>query len=78
MGEVRVKVKITNVFDEMLARRGQLSPQQVRVYEAEAVVDTGAVSLVLPIFVSEKLGLARPYKQMAVYADGRGDEVDVT
>jgi clan AA aspartic protease len=50
----------------------------VRSLEADALVDTGAVSLVLPSFVVEQLGLGRPYKQVAEYADGRREEVDAT
>ena len=44
MGEVRVKVKLTNFIDDAMLRRGQLSADKVRTYEADALVDTGAVS----------------------------------
>ena len=57
MGEVRVKVKITNTGDEIMARRGLLPASEIRAYEADAMVDTGAVSPVLPSFVVQKLGL---------------------
>jgi len=36
MGEVRAKVKLINAVDEALVRRNQLSPEQVRTYEAQA------------------------------------------
>jgi len=36
MGEVRVAVKLTNAVDEALVRRGMLTPEQVRTYQAEA------------------------------------------
>src|SRR5438045_1529738 len=78
MGEVRVEVKLTNVIDVNLARNKKLAPSKVRSVEANALVDTGAVRLILPSFVVEKLGLARVGKQVAEYADGRLDEVDVT
>jgi predicted aspartyl protease len=78
MREVRVKVKLMNAVDEGLARRGQLAPDQVRVYEPEAVVDTGAVRCTLPSFVAERLGLGRVARYTARYADGRLDEVDLT
>jgi clan AA aspartic protease len=78
MGEVRVEVKITNVVDEGLVRRGQARPESIRSYRANALVDTGAVRLVLPSFVVEQLGIARVGKQVAEYADGRHDEVDLT
>ena len=58
MGEVRVKVKLTNSVDEGLVRRGQMKPEEVRTYEADALVDTGAVRCVLPSFVADQLGLA--------------------
>ena len=57
MGEVRAKVKLINALDEMLARRGQLSPTQVHTYEADALVDTGAVRSMIPSQVVQQLGL---------------------
>src|SRR5580765_410913 len=58
MGEVRVKVKLTNAGDEVLVRRGLLTADKIRSYEAEALVDTGAVRSVLPAHVVQLLGLA--------------------
>lgn len=56
MGEVRARIKITNAVDEALARRGQLSADQVRSYVADALVDMGAVRTVIPPHVVEQLG----------------------
>jgi clan AA aspartic protease len=78
MGGVRASVKLTNSVDLGLVRRNLMQPHEVRTFEADALVGTGAVALVVPSFVAERLGLARPMKQVAVYADGRRDEVDVT
>ncbi|MBI3327970.1 MAG: clan AA aspartic protease [Nitrospinae bacterium] len=78
MGEVRARVKLTNAIDEGLARRGQLAPDQVRVYETEAMVDTGAVRCVLPSSVADRLGLTYIARSTAPYADGRLAEVDLT
>ena len=78
MGEVRTTVKLSNSVDLGLVRRNLMRPHEVRVFEADALVDTGAVALVIPSFVAEQLGLARPMKQVAEYADGRREEVDVT
>ncbi|MFQ6120698.1 MAG: hypothetical protein ACE5KE_12555, partial [Methanosarcinales archaeon] len=75
---VRVRVKLTNAVDEALVRRGQLAPEQVRVYETEGLVDTGAVRCTLPPFVVDRLELARVARYMAQYADGRLEEVDLT
>ena len=57
MGEVRVKVKLTNALDRALARRGQISEKEIRKYEADALIDTGAGSSVVPANVMEQLGL---------------------
>ena len=78
MGEVRVKIKLTNNIDEVMVRQKKLARSKVRTMEIEGVVDTGAVALALPSYVAEKLGLTRLGKQVAQYADGRLAEVDVT
>lgn len=78
MGEVKVRIKLTNNVDDVLAQQGKLARAQVRSIELEGVVDTGSVSLTLPSHVVQTLGLTRLYKQIAEYADGRLEEVDVT
>jgi len=78
MGEVRVMLRLCNAADMALARRNLMRPEEIRALEADALVDTGAVIFVLPCLVVERLGLARPFKQVAEYADGRREEVDVT
>jgi clan AA aspartic protease len=78
MGEVRVKARLVNAMDQALVRRGQLEPSQVHVYEADALIDTGAVRCVLPPHVVERLGLGRTGQRMAEYADGRREAVDLT
>ena len=78
MGEVRVKVKLTNPFDETLAAMGQLDPAAVRSYEADALVDTGAVRCVVPSTVVDQLGIRCVETRNAEYADGRTEEVDLT
>ena len=78
MGEIRVRVRLVSALDEMLARRGQLPADQVRIYEADAMVDTGAVRTVIPVHVLQQLGLDVRGQRVAEYADGRQDMVDVT
>jgi clan AA aspartic protease len=78
MGEVRVKVKLTNALDEALLRRKQIRPDQVRTYEADALVDTGAVRTIIPSQVVEKLGIQIRSNRVAEYADGRTDTVGLT
>ncbi len=78
MGEVRVKVKITNSTDQALARRGKMKPGEVRFYEADAMVDTGAVQTIMPFDVVNALGLETPEKRGVEYTDGRKEVVPVT
>ena len=78
MGEIRVKVKITNAADDALARRGQLAPDKIRTYEADAMVDTGAVRSVVPVHVMQSLGVQPRAQRVAEYADGRKETVGLT
>lgn len=78
IGEVRVKVKLTNAGDEVLVRRGLLTADKVRSYEANALVDTAAVRSVLPREVVQRLGLATVGKSRATYANDLSEDVDIT
>jgi len=78
MGEVKVKVKLTNALELGLVRRGTMSIGEVHLYETNAIVDRECISLVLPSHVVRKLDLERRGKQVVRYADGRSEEVDVT
>jgi clan AA aspartic protease len=78
MGEVRVKVKLVNAIDEELVNRGLLNPNQLRVYETEALVDTGATRIVIPMEVVQILGLKIRGQQTAKYADGRQEVIGLT
>ncbi|NER33662.1 MAG: clan AA aspartic protease [Oscillatoria sp. SIO1A7] len=78
MGAVRVNVKLINAIDRKLVNRGLLSPNLLRSYEAEALVDTGSSSLVIPMDVAEYLGLKMVERQMVTYADGREEIVSLT
>ncbi len=78
MGEVRVKVKLTNSYDASRRQRGEISEDEVRKYEADALIDTGAVSSVIPANVMKILGLLSRGERVAEYADGRKDIVKLT
>ena len=75
MGEVKVRVKISNIIDEGKARRGEIPKDQVRRVEVEAVVDTGAVRSVMPRPLMDQLGLLEQHRTLARYADGRAESV---
>nr|MBA3600515.1 aspartyl protease family protein [Acidobacteriota bacterium] len=78
MGEVRVKVKLINAGDEAMLRRGKISKEEVRTYETDALVDTGATPSVLPIDVVQRLGLDLVRKERATCANNSSENVDVT
>jgi clan AA aspartic protease len=78
LGEVRLKVLLTNAGDEEVASRGLMKPEEIRSMEVEAVVDTGAVRSVIPKFIVEQLGLAIDSTRTVMYADGRQEDVPVT
>ena len=65
-------------MDEALARRGQLTPEQVRSLQVDALIDTGAVRTVVPPQVAQDLGLQIRGQRVAEYADGRKEPVGVT
>jgi predicted aspartyl protease len=78
MGEIRVKVLLTNATDDALHRRKKLAKKAVRRYEADAMVDTGAVRSVIPQHVLSALGLVTRGDRVAEYADGRTESVGVS
>jgi clan AA aspartic protease len=78
VGAVRVHVRLSNGSDEALVRTGQLQPQDVRNFEGEALVDTGAVKSVIPAFVMQQLGLTAIERTPVQYADGRVESVEMT
>lgn len=78
VGAVRTKVRLLNAIDEALVSRGLLAPRLLRECETEALVDTGAVYLVLPEAIVQQLGLRILGQQRAKFADGREAMVGVT
>ncbi len=70
--------RLTNAVDEALVRRGLLAADQVRSCDADALVDTGAVRVVVPSHIAVRLGLGLRGQRVAEYADGRREAVSVT
>jgi predicted aspartyl protease len=75
MGEVRVKVRITNSADAQAAKAGKLPLEKVRSVEANALVDTGAVRSCIPAPLIEMLGVVPFETSLVEYADGRKEPV---
>ena len=78
MGQIHIRVILTNHREAVMARLGQLEASRVHRYETEALIDTGAVRSAIPAAVADRLGLFRLRRTDAQYADGRVEEVDVT
>ncbi|MBD1937470.1 aspartyl protease family protein [Microcoleus sp. FACHB-68] len=78
MGAVRIQVKLTNAIDEALVSRGLLAPDLLRECDTPALVDTGALSLVIPARIVGRLGLRIRGQRMVQYADGREESVGAT
>ena len=78
MGQVHVRVVLTNHREAVMAQFGQLDMNRVHHYETEALIDSGATRSVIPSAVADRLGLFRIRRTDAQYADSRVEEVDVT
>ncbi|HEX9732233.1 MAG TPA: aspartyl protease family protein [Thermoanaerobaculia bacterium] len=74
MGEITVQAELENVVDRVNWEDGRIDESEIRSYKLEATVDTGAVMLVLPQNVVEKLGLRNRRTVIVSYADERKEE----
>lgn len=77
MGEIKVKVRLENVRDLLLKEEGKLGKRKVRSADIEAVIDTGAVMMLLPQDLVESLGLDVAGKTIVTLADETKKELDV-
>ena len=75
MGEVRASVVLENGGDRELARRGVLNASDVRRVEADLLVDTGAVLVLLPQDMVVALGLAAMDKVVVLLANDQKVEM---
>ena len=78
MGEIRASVTLENSGDREVAYRGHGVEADVRRTTVEGIVDTGAVSLVIPEEIASELGLRSWGTRTVVYADERREERPVT
>jgi hypothetical protein len=77
MGEVRVKVKLSNVADHAAVAAGKLPVADVRAIEADALVDTSAVRSCVPQPLLDRLGLQPLDHSVVEYANGPKEAVGV-
>lgn len=77
MGEIRAVVELENALDASLELEGKLDKKLARRLRVDAVVDTGAVMVLLPQDIVEKLGLRAREKRIVVLANDQKIELDV-
>ena len=78
MGEIRASITLENRDDRAVVDRGHGVEADIRRTSVEGIVDTGAMSLVIPEEIATELGL-RPWgTRTVVYADERREERPVT
>ncbi len=66
MGQIKTTLTVFNHADEIRAKDGTISPEQIRSVKLDDVlVDTGATVLCLPSAVIQQLGL-NPVREVAV------------
>jgi clan AA aspartic protease len=70
MGEVHVRVRLSNAVDVTLVQEGELDSEEVRTCEVDAMIDTGATRSLIPQDVFEKLGLSVLREATGILADG--------
>ena len=71
MGEIHADVTLENPGDRAVVDRGYGQESDIRRSTIDAIVDTGAVTLVLPQNVVERLGLEQRGTAFVTYADER-------
>ena len=74
MGEIKVNVELENFVDRYQFLNRELSEDKIRRFRIDAIVDMGAVMLVLPQDVVERLGLKFLRTVVVTYADERKEE----
>jgi len=71
MGATYAEITLKNAYDRKRVREGQIEEQDVPSVTVQAVVDTGAMSLVINEELQQKLGLDVTKKRYALVANGQ-------
>ena len=74
MGAIHAEVTLENTGDRAYVDRGDREESEVRRATVDGIVDTGAVTLLLPQNVVERLGLQQRGTAFVTHADERRDE----
>ena len=78
MGTVKVEITLKNLSDVSLANYGHITEADVHAETVEAVVDTGAMTLVINEKLREKLALKVTERKFVRVADGSRVECVLT
>jgi clan AA aspartic protease len=78
MGEVRTEITLVNSRDTIKAEEGLIPESEIRRLTVNAVVDTGAVTLVINEEIREKLGLRVKRSGEATVAGGGKVQTQIT
>ena len=78
MGTVHAEITLKNAADEVRLREGRLKEQEVRAVTVNAVVDTGAATLVINEELRQKLGLIIVEERSVRLADGGRTDCKLT
>ena len=71
MGMVHAEITLKNIMDEGYARDGYIKPEDIRTATVKAIVDTGAMSLVITEDLRKKLGLGIRREKIVKTANGQ-------
>ncbi|MGR3174973.1 MAG: aspartyl protease family protein [Candidatus Scalindua sp.] len=74
MGAKKIQIELENGADRYWFLQKKIKEKEIRQYQMDAIVDTGAVMLALPQEVVEELGLEVARTVVVTYADERKDE----
>ena len=77
MGIVYADITLTNPVDEGMAERGLLPSEKVRKMEVKALVDSGAITLVISDAIANQLDLRAKDRVDVELADGTHTKCDL-
>ena len=78
MGTVKTEITLKNAGDVIKARDGFIKEAEVRIITVEAIVDSGASTLVITEDVRQKLGLVIDGHQPTHFANGARETCGIT
>ena len=78
MGTVSAEITLKNTFDVGAALEGLIKPEEIRTATVTAIVDTGAMYVVINEDLQQKLGLTKAEDGTAHIANGETIKCEIT